>query len=98
MYGTALALSANGSRALIGDVGGATPEGLAYLVDSAGGSWSTQQELKNPLPAQNDSYGLAVALDGDGAVAAVGANGVNNTGAVVMFDGSTPNPPLTVHC
>jgi hypothetical protein len=93
--GSAVALSGDGSIALVGawakTVGGQSEAGAAYVFGRSGSSWSQQAELAaygNSL----DAFGDAVGLSGDGSTALVGANCVNLcTGATYVFghSGST---------
>jgi hypothetical protein len=67
-FGTAVAFSADGSRALVG----APAEGAAYVFLRSGDDWI----LEARLPAsgsQDTSFGTSVALSPDGTVALVGA-------------------------
>jgi hypothetical protein len=97
-YGDAIALSADGTRAAVGEDGPQFNQGTAYLFGAGGGSWAMQRHLSSPRPSANDLYGYAVALDGDGSVAAVGAAALGATGAVVIFDGTRPQSPQTLQC
>ncbi len=96
-FGAALALDADGARAVAGDYGPGEQQGKAFADTAAGSSWSAQ-ELRSPESSPDDLYGNAVALDGSGGVAAIGAAAFGDRGAVVIFDGTTPHPPQTVHC
>lgn len=97
-YGDAIALSADGTRAAVGEDGPQFNQGTAYVFGAVGGSWAMQRHLSSPRPSANDLYGYAVALSGDGSVAAVGAAALGATGAVVIFDGTRPQSPQTLHC
>jgi hypothetical protein len=69
---------------------GATGAGAAYVaIRSSNGKWSRQGYLKAETPLQGDSFGTAVAVDGD--TIAVGAPEDDNEGAVHVFvrNGST---------
>jgi hypothetical protein len=97
-YGDAIALSADGTRAAVGEYGPQFSQGTAYVFGAGGGSWSMQRHLSSPRPSANDLYGYALALNGDGSVAAVGAAALGGTGAVVIFDTTRPQSPQTLHC
>jgi hypothetical protein len=97
-YGDALAINATGTRAVVGEYGALYNQGTAYGFASGGGPWSMQRHLSSPRPSSADMYGYAVAMSGDGSVTAVGAASLGATGAVVIFDGTTPASPQTLHC
>ncbi len=90
-FGFSVALS--GETALIGafraDPGGQVDAGAAYVFARTGDMWSEEAKLTASNGAANDSFGWAVALDGD--VALVGATSgglgaVNDAGAVYAFE------------
>jgi Tol biopolymer transport system component len=78
-YGTSVSLS--GENALVGanqvDVSAAN-QGAAYSYTRSGGSWTLRQKALAPDAAANDSFGSAVAVSGENAVA--GAPGKNVAG------------------
>src|SRR5579863_2157573 len=81
-FGSAVALSADGSIALLGapaiaanNGGGAA--GQVYAFTNAHGAWSTHP-LPEPGPAAVDAYGSAVAISADGSLAVAGAPASNN--------------------
>lgn len=89
-FGIAVALS--GDTALVGayqdNVGGGAGRGSAYVFTRAGSSWSQQARLLAASGVADDSFGIAVALDGHTAV--VGAqgrdfDGNSNQGAAYLF-------------
>ena len=93
LFGSAVALS--GGTALIGadqrPVNGQASAGAVYVFTGSGATWSQQAELTASDAATNDTFGCAVALSGDTAVAgaydkAVGA--AANAGAAYVFTGS----------
>ena len=79
LFGLTVSLTADGHTALVGAPGRAV--GAAYVFVEQGGKWSEQQELDSPAGSAQDTYGLAVALSGDGATALVGASTGNATRA-----------------
>lgn len=89
-FGSAVALSADGSIALIGapataanNGGGAA--GQVYVFTAAPGAWAVHP-LAEPGAAAVDAYGSAVALSADGGLAVVGAPAFsNNIGRAYVF-------------
>ena len=77
-FGSSVALSANGTTALVGaptkTVGGNSGQGAAYVYTLAGGTWSQAAELTVSLGAAQDGFGDSVALSANGATALVGAD------------------------
>ncbi|WP_041522758.1 FG-GAP repeat protein [Gilvimarinus agarilyticus] len=87
-YGTALAMSRDGSRVLIGDSAedgngtgffandgnnAALLAGAAYLYNYVDGSWQEEVYLKAKNTGAGDEFGKAVSISGDGDIIAVGA-------------------------
>ena len=111
-FGYSVAISSDGNTAIVGaryeDPGGVSAAGSAYIFTRSGSSWSEQQKIENPQPAQDDYFGTSVAISGDGNTALVGAyyddpGGINNAGSAYIFTRSggswsqqanltTPNP------
>jgi hypothetical protein len=92
-FGLSVALSADGSTALIGASAKNSSQGAAYVFTRSGSKWSQQQELtaSDSVAAQND-FGLSVALSADGNTALIGASNKNSfTGTAYVFtrSGST---------
>ena len=89
--GVAVALSADGTTALLGAPHGSNRKGAAYLFHaSAEGSWSSSSTptatLTNSSGESEDTLGVAVALSADGTSALVGAPGVSSgRGAAYLF-------------
>lgn len=77
-FGCAVALSGDGSTALVGaDHGGVESnqnQGSAYVFLRSGGTWLAQQKLIATDGAADEQFGYAVALSSDGNTALVGAN------------------------
>ena len=89
-FGTGLGISADGSTLAVGafqedsaatGVGGdqssntARDSGAAYVFTRTGTTWSQQAYLKASNTAAGDRFGVRLALSGDGATLAVGADG-----------------------
>lgn len=79
-FGNAVALSADGNTALVGDLSdtcGLTAGcGAAFVFVRTNGSWALQQKLTAPVRDPAHLFGLFVALSDDGDTALVGAPGV----------------------
>jgi S-adenosylmethionine/arginine decarboxylase-like enzyme len=90
-FGLSVAISSDGTTALIGAYGVTSYTGAAYVFHVAGqGSWSSSSAptatLTNGAGAFNDSFGDQVAISADGTNALIGADGVkSNTGAAYVF-------------
>src|SRR5579875_1431228 len=92
--GSSVALSADGSTALVGadgaDLPGKTDAGAAYVFGRSGTTWSQQAKLVAADAATGDGFGIRVALSADGTIALVGAyhadlSGKTNAGAAYGF-------------
>ena len=107
--GNAVALSSDGTTALIGADGVGDKTGAAYIFHaSAEGSWASSSTptatLTNSSGVSGDGLGSAVALSSDGTTALIGAPGVNSSaGAAYVFDASgegswstSPTPTATL--
>lgn len=89
-FGHSVAVSADGATVLVGAYDQGTG-GTAYLFGDQSGSWLQTAELTASDAASGDSFGLAVALSGNGSTAAIGALHHASTGAVYVYgdtDGS----------
>ncbi|HEY2354085.1 MAG TPA: PASTA domain-containing protein [Gaiellaceae bacterium] len=110
-FGSSVALSADGTVALVGAGGVNKRHGAAYIYRASGeGAWTSSSApdvtLTHAAGRRNDLLGLGIALSPDGATALVGAVGVDHmTGAADVFHAadasswattSTPNAVLTV--
>jgi len=85
-FGYSVALSADGTTALIGapDLG---TTGAAELYSFSSGHWGAPTELSPPPGSQGDPYyGSSVALSGDGSATLVGVDG---EGVTLSGDGKT---------
>jgi hypothetical protein len=103
-FGTSVALSADGTIALIGapldSFTAAAPntssfdQGAAWVFTASGTTWSQQAKLISGDPGNDDGFGTSVALSADGAAALIGApddrDGTASSpdGSVSVFTGS----------
>ncbi|MFC6756145.1 FG-GAP repeat protein [Halomicroarcula sp. GCM10025894] len=80
-FGCSVALSADGTTALVGangrPVNGVTSAGAAYVFSAAGRAWTRETELTAPDGEFQDHFGSSVALSADGTTALVGAPDVD---------------------
>lgn len=89
LFGISVAVS--GETALVGAIGknaGATDSGAAYVFTRSGSAWTQQAKLSAFDAAQNDQFGISVAVSGD--LALVGAHyddhaGGNGAGSAYTF-------------
>ncbi len=76
-FGASVALSADGSTALIGAwnaaVGANQFQGAAYVFVKSGGTWTQQKKLTASDGAAGNNFGRSAALSADGNTALVGA-------------------------
>lgn len=95
--GISVALSADGTTALVGAPGVAGDEGAAYIFHTAdAGAWSSSKVPTATLMSRKGSarslFGFSVALSADGATAFVGApaagKGLFGAGAIYVFHAS----------
>jgi hypothetical protein len=95
--GSSVALSAEGTTALIGAERYKTSEGAAWVFTGSGASWTQQEKLTGESGA--GAFGHSVALSANGDTALVGANhnGANSPGAAWVFirEGSKWKKPGT---
>ena len=87
--GTSVALSADGSTAILGGVEDNSYTGAAWVFTRSNGTW-TQQGGKlvgtGATPADSTFFGSSVALSADGNTALIGGSGDNNdNGAMWVF-------------
>ena len=89
LFGLSVAISANGTTALVGAPGGASSEAAYVFQVPSEGSWASTSSptatLANSAGAPAGSFGGAVALSQDGTTALVGAPGVGTKGAAYLF-------------
>ncbi len=99
-FSASVALSGDGSRALVGASGGGERTGAAWAFTSSGGAWSTGVRLEPQEPGVGQLFGRSVALSANGATALVGApDALAGAGEASVFvasgSGWTPQgPPL----
>lgn len=78
-FGVSVALSADGSRALVGahqdDTAGGTSAGSAHVFVRTGTTWAHEAMLLASDGALADGFGRSVSISEDGSVALVGADG-----------------------
>ena len=85
-FGYSVALSSDGSTALVGADQKNSNQGAAYVFARSGTGWTQQQELMASVAAKPDQFGSSVALSSDGNTALVGAYGKNSyTGAAYVY-------------
>jgi hypothetical protein len=90
-FGYAVALSADGNRALIGAPYKAYPtneSGAAYIFSRTGTAWTVGGHLRPPNWFTAAYYGWSVALAGNGGTAIVGAPGETTSGTIPSFEGA----------
>jgi Carboxypeptidase regulatory-like domain/FG-GAP repeat len=93
-FGAAVALSADGSTALVGAPGYGARLGAAWAFTRSGTAWSEQQKLTGGAAESEGQFGTSLALSADGDTALVGSpdeyrvirsKGVYGAGAVYPF-------------
>jgi IPT/TIG domain/FG-GAP repeat len=72
-FGRSVALSADGSTALIGAWRDYKGDGAVYVYTRSGSTWSKVDRLPAPAQAPKSGFGRSVALSGDGSNAVIGA-------------------------
>jgi hypothetical protein len=91
VFGSAVALSADGNTALIGAQGTTPDLGAAFILTQSHGAWTQQQILTGSGEVGFGFFGTSVALASDGQTAMIGAPSDNSeTGAAFAF--APPNP------
>lgn len=99
-FGESVALSANGSVAVIGTPRtmdyGVTYQGAAYVYTHSGSTWALQGKLISQGGVQADEDATAVALSGDGHTVLMSAYGKNDTRGGAYFFTDLPNYPVFV--
>jgi hypothetical protein len=84
-FGKSVALSSDGTTALIGDPSASSQRGAAWVFVLAGGTWTPQAALVS-YEGRFAHLGRSVALSGDGNTALIGGPGDSNyTGAAWTF-------------
>ncbi len=98
-FGTALALTANGSILAIGAIGedsdgtaqannSAADAGAAYVFTRSGSLWSQQAYIKASNTQEDDLFGGALALNATGTTLAIGATGEASASTAINGDQS----------
>jgi trimeric autotransporter adhesin len=96
-FGTALALTANGSILAVGAIGedsnGSAPAnnsapdaGAAYVFVRSGTVWSQQAYIKASNAQEDDHFGVAVAMSATGTTLAIGATGEASASTAINGD------------
>jgi hypothetical protein len=94
LFGYSVALSSDGNTALIGAYSKSDSptfgNGAAYVFTRNASVWSQQQKLLTSDKADNDQFGISVALSGDGNTALIGARSKSDSptsgnGAAYVF-------------
>jgi len=84
--GASVALSTQGTTALVAAPGHPSNTGAAYVFTLRGGTWSQTAKLTASHGAAGDSFGASVALSAQGTTALIGAPDHNSfTGAAYVF-------------
>ena len=93
-FGFSVALSSTGNRLLVGSlykvIGGISSSGAVYVYNKEGFDWVLESILSASDKANNDCFGVGVALTADGLRLAIGAHkrdsgGNVDSGAVYSF-------------
>ncbi len=86
-FGAAVAISGNGSTAVIGAPQHGTQDaGAAYVFVRHGNQWTEAAELTAGDSSRRAMFGTSVAIDGNGGIVVVGSpSRQDNTGAVYVF-------------
>ncbi|MCS6798456.1 MAG: hypothetical protein NZ898_07995, partial [Myxococcota bacterium] len=104
-FGQSVALTSDGSRALVGapgdDIGSRADQGSAYVFVRSGTTWTEEGKLTASDEAHTDFFGSSVALTSDGSRALVGVPGddvgtnPDQGSAYVFVSGLTDGEPCT---
>jgi IPT/TIG domain/FG-GAP repeat len=97
LFGWSVALSADGTTALIGGISDSGQKGAAWVFTRSGSSWTQQAKLVALDEALDGEFGYSVALSADGNIALIGGDtdrwggGMTQNGAAWIFgrSGST---------
>jgi len=85
-FGSSVAISADGTTAVVGAYSANGRAGAAFVFSQVSGAWLQTATLTAPDGKGGDSFGITVALSGDGNTAVVGAPNAANVGAVYVFN------------
>ena len=83
-FGISVALSDDGSVALLSDPAWSTERGRVHIVEYVNGRWEEVARLERP-DTEPQFFGYGVALNENGTQAVVGANGWDQPGNVYVF-------------
>lgn len=86
MFGASVAISADGSTAVVGAQNHAGGEGAVYIYARHKKHWKLTTEMADPNGTASDYFGISVAIAADASSIIVGADGTNqNTGVAYIF-------------
>lgn len=94
-FGESVALSSDGSTAVIGapgvSVDGDSAAGAVFIYSNDDGAWTEVAEIDSPAPIVNGNFGASVAVSSDGSSIVVGAptNGGHAQGGVYFYSDSS---------
>jgi hypothetical protein len=96
-FGKSVALSPDGTYALIGGPHDNNKSGAAWLFTRSGESWTQQQTVTGRGEEEYTVFGGSVAISADGSTAVIGGLGYNHSsGAAWMFSYIAPGPAPAV--
>ena len=97
-FGSTLAVSADGSTALIGGPQDNSGTGAAYVFTRSGSSWTQQQKLTAASGTEGTDglFGYRVALSADGSTALIGGNSSSSAVWIFARSGSTFTQQQTI--
>lgn len=81
-FSSALAMSEDGTRVVVGAYGDATNRGAAYVFLRTGTSWTQEAKLVAADGIAQDYFGVSVTMSGDGSRVVVGAYGADPSSVV----------------
>lgn len=84
-FGSSVALSGDGSTALVGSPDSRAGAGLAWMFTRSSSAWSESQKLVNNSNEHQRRFGAQVAISQDGSTALVSVEGLEGEPAVVVF-------------
>jgi outer membrane protein assembly factor BamB len=97
-FGESVALSADGTAAMIGGPNNGSSEispGAAWLFRRTGERWWLEQKLPDPVPRREASTGMSVSVSAEATTALVASPGQGTEGAAWIFTGpSTPGSEM----
>jgi hypothetical protein len=85
-FGTSVAVSSDGTTAIVGAESKNSSTGAAYVFTRSGGIWTQQQKLTAGDAAAGSRFGSSLGLSADGATAIIGSRGNGlGPGAAYVF-------------